>query len=281
MTNPPSSAASSRENVVSVYRRIRRMILTGKLESGQVLSQVQLANEFETSRGPIREALRMLQREGLIEAETNQQGRIVTFTAEDLEQVCALLALNVTTATRMGAEQFTGADIRAITLVVDRIEGLAADHTVRNPRHAAMSQLAFRKLIRLTCQYAGPFIAQTIDELLDRVAIFRQMYELGGDATPYPHPLASGFPNFKDAATTRDADAMALVLLDKIADVSRQALRAVAPRYEPRLLNMYINAARTSFGGGASVAMSEDATALTIRVHARPGSRIAYEISDA
>ena len=45
---------------MSVYRRIRRMILSGEVKSGQPLSQVQLATDFEISRGPVREALRML-----------------------------------------------------------------------------------------------------------------------------------------------------------------------------------------------------------------------------
>jgi DNA-binding GntR family transcriptional regulator len=48
----------------TVYTSLRDSILNGGLPPGQVLSQVQLASEYGVSRGPLREAVRMLQREG-------------------------------------------------------------------------------------------------------------------------------------------------------------------------------------------------------------------------
>jgi len=271
ITPPPS-----RENVLSVYRRIRRKILSGQLRSGQILSQVRLAQEFETSRGPVREALRMLQRDGLIEAETNQQGRIATFSAEDLEQVCALLLLNVTAATRMGAERFTHQDTQQIGRIIDRIEALAATHMDSfSVQQTERRQLAFRRLVRLTCQYAGPFVIRTIDDLLDRLAMFRQMQELTSESPPYP--LVNKFPELRAANSAHDANAMALVLLDMIASVSKRAIKYMADRYETRLLDTYGDIARASFGTPTMLGVLES-TAVTIRIEGRPGGRVAYEV---
>ncbi len=55
------------------------MILDGMFSPGSMLSQVKLAESLGVSRIPLREALRMLQREGLVEAEHNQRARVPSF----------------------------------------------------------------------------------------------------------------------------------------------------------------------------------------------------------
>ncbi|MDJ1370879.1 GntR family transcriptional regulator [Gulosibacter molinativorax] len=47
--------------------RLRDAIISGKYEPGQLMPELALADEFEVSRTPIREALKQLQNEGLVE----------------------------------------------------------------------------------------------------------------------------------------------------------------------------------------------------------------------
>jgi DNA-binding GntR family transcriptional regulator len=70
-----------------VYDTLRSMILTGDLAPGATISQVKLSAQLGVSRTPLREALRRLQQEGLIEAERNRRARTVGFDASDLEFV--------------------------------------------------------------------------------------------------------------------------------------------------------------------------------------------------
>jgi len=56
-----------------VYERVRNAILDGRLAPGAVMSQVAMAQELGISRTPLREALRMLQSEGLVEGEPNRR----------------------------------------------------------------------------------------------------------------------------------------------------------------------------------------------------------------
>ena len=91
---------------------------------------MQLATHFEVSRGPVREALRMLQREGLIEAETNQRGRVATFSPREMEEVCALLVVNVAVAITVGDGLFTEQDVERIHSRIDLIERLADDNAI-------------------------------------------------------------------------------------------------------------------------------------------------------
>ncbi|WP_448262418.1 GntR family transcriptional regulator [Microbacterium aurum] len=51
----------------SLLDRVRRLVVSGAVEPGQLLPEIALAEEFEVSRTPIREALKQLEREGLVE----------------------------------------------------------------------------------------------------------------------------------------------------------------------------------------------------------------------
>src|SRR5699024_804683 len=53
--------------VPTLLERIRVKITSGELDPGAPLSEVSLAQEFEVSRTPIREVLKQLQLEGLVE----------------------------------------------------------------------------------------------------------------------------------------------------------------------------------------------------------------------
>ena len=76
--------------VVAVHERLREAILHGELEAGAPISQVKLAREMGVSRTPLREAIRMLQREGLLEGEPNKRIVVAPFSAEDMEELYAL-----------------------------------------------------------------------------------------------------------------------------------------------------------------------------------------------
>lgn len=69
---------------------MRSAILDGSLPAGAKLVESELADRFGTSRGPVREAIRELAREGLV-AELPRRGTVVsTLTARDLAEVYAV-----------------------------------------------------------------------------------------------------------------------------------------------------------------------------------------------
>ena len=54
-----------------IYEHLRRRILSGEIAAGAELRQLTLATQFHVSRGPVREALRLLQQEGLSDSQVN------------------------------------------------------------------------------------------------------------------------------------------------------------------------------------------------------------------
>ena len=65
--------SEARQAIPYVHAYLRECILDGTLTPGTKLSQVSLARQLGISRTPLREVLRMLQEEGLVEIEPNQR----------------------------------------------------------------------------------------------------------------------------------------------------------------------------------------------------------------
>jgi len=69
-----------------IYDSLRQQVLTGVLAPGSRLVIRQLANEHDTSDIPVREALRMLQRDGLVEIIPYRGASVVRLTPDEVEE---------------------------------------------------------------------------------------------------------------------------------------------------------------------------------------------------
>ncbi|MGW2052034.1 GntR family transcriptional regulator [Streptomyces sp. NPDC001858] len=74
-----------RRTSVEIHDHLRWLILDGLLPPGTELKQAELARVFDVSRTPLREAFRMLQEEGLIDADINHRGRVTGLDVADLD----------------------------------------------------------------------------------------------------------------------------------------------------------------------------------------------------
>src|SRR5687767_3508239 len=69
-----------------IYDSVRERILKGEMAPGSRLVIRQLALEHDTSDIPIREALRMLERDGLVEIRPYRGARVVSLSPEEIEE---------------------------------------------------------------------------------------------------------------------------------------------------------------------------------------------------
>src|SRR5271169_501775 len=102
----------ARQAIPHVHAYLRECILDGTLSPGTKLSQVSLAAQLGISRTPLREVLRMLQEEGLVEIEPNQRTRVAGLDPQELDDVYASRILLETLALSMTIGHF-GAKARA------------------------------------------------------------------------------------------------------------------------------------------------------------------------
>jgi DNA-binding GntR family transcriptional regulator len=81
--DPPSLVALAADS-------IRKMILSGKLEPGERLIEERLTEHLGISRPPLREALRLLQNEGLVETRPRYGSTVATLTDQDVFEILTL-----------------------------------------------------------------------------------------------------------------------------------------------------------------------------------------------
>ncbi|SPJ25842.1 GntR family transcriptional regulator [Palleronia abyssalis] len=81
------------ENVplrVQVANRLRTAILSGRLKPGTSLVETALADQMNVSRAPIREAIQILENDGLVETIAYKGKRVKPLTAREVEEVYSL-----------------------------------------------------------------------------------------------------------------------------------------------------------------------------------------------
>ena len=90
---------------------VRGLILRGEYAPGARLGEVELAEALGVSRTPVREALRQLAAEGLVELVPNKGARVIAWTPGELEQVFDLRAQVEGFAAHQAALRATDDDI--------------------------------------------------------------------------------------------------------------------------------------------------------------------------
>jgi len=111
--------------VDAVYEALRRNILDGELPPGHRLRSDVLANELKVSRTPVREALRKLETEGLVDA--SRSGLVVRQSSEeDLVEIFYLREALEGMAARLAAENATRAEIDELHALFEDMEAVAA-----------------------------------------------------------------------------------------------------------------------------------------------------------
>lgn len=94
-----------------VYAALREGILDGAYESGVRLGEASLAAALGVSRTPVREALRRLGSEGLVELLPHRGARVARWTERDLGEIYALRALLEGHAAGLAAGHVSDADL--------------------------------------------------------------------------------------------------------------------------------------------------------------------------
>jgi DNA-binding GntR family transcriptional regulator len=126
-------------------RLIRRAILNGELEPNQPLREVELAREMGISRTPVREALRLLQNDGLVEFAPNRGATVKSYTAADLEDVYNLRAALEGYAAQTAADRITDEHLTALQESCERYENLRS--STKNLALLAEENLVFHNTI--------------------------------------------------------------------------------------------------------------------------------------
>lgn len=113
-----------------IHDHLERAILEGRLAFGQRLVEGQLAKAFGTSRSPIREALRRLEAEGLVQIDARRSASVVTLSQEDIIGTFEIREVLEGMAARFAAQRATSEDLAEMeTYLRQRLEEVSRPET--------------------------------------------------------------------------------------------------------------------------------------------------------
>jgi DNA-binding GntR family transcriptional regulator len=129
----------------TIYRALRERILSNELRSGTRLVLRQLANEYDSSDIPVREALRMLERDGLVEMVPYRGARVTTLTAREIEETYFIRGHLESIATGLAAERITAAELGVLDDLMVRMR--AAVEAKDGPRFSDLNREFHRTIV--------------------------------------------------------------------------------------------------------------------------------------
>lgn len=103
------------------YAELRRQILSGAFPAGSRLAQYELAGSLNMSITPLREAIRRLSSEGLVDVETHRDVRVSSMNSDEARQLFEVRLSLDPTAAELAAARRTAEDITAMQDAVDNL----------------------------------------------------------------------------------------------------------------------------------------------------------------
>jgi len=105
-----------------VIERLRDMIVEGELAPGQRIAEGKLCEEFEISRTPMREALKVLASEGLVELRPNRGTRVTKITPQEIGELFEVVSGMERMAGELAAERMSDKDLERLWTLNERME---------------------------------------------------------------------------------------------------------------------------------------------------------------
>ncbi len=97
-----------------VFNTLREAILKGELQPGERLMELQLASKLGVSRTPIREAIRMLEQEGLAVTMPRKGAEVARMTLKDMEDVLEVRDALDELAAQIACERMTAEQMQTL-----------------------------------------------------------------------------------------------------------------------------------------------------------------------
>lgn len=218
----PKPGTRDGQDVAAVHERLRDAILRGEIAAGQTTSQVTLARELDVGRTPLREAMRMLQREGLVISEPNRRVRIAALSGDDAEELYIMRIALEAVAVRITAPTLTSdafAELEGYMAQMDHYMKVGDLPGMRTPHRAFHHRLVAA---------AGPRVTKQISELFDHAERYRLRFGASGSW----EERRAEHRDILDATAAGDADLAAERLAAHYVHTAALVFQALQPEHD-------------------------------------------------
>jgi DNA-binding GntR family transcriptional regulator len=195
---------------LQIAERLRRAIVTGRLRPGEVLIETALAAQLGVSRAPVREAVQILEGDGLVETVAYKGKRVKPLTVREVVETCEMRTVFEVTAARRLLASGTSVEalrepcraMEAAAIAGDREALVTADHAF----HRTLIALADHQL--LAQHWAGLYlrIHQIMSLRQDRDV---NLLDIAANHPPIVRALAGRDAALAERLLTEHTDALA------------------------------------------------------------------------
>ncbi len=199
-----------------VQSELERMILSGELPPGEKLTEVALAARLGVSRGPLREAFRMLEEAGLVRTEKNRGVFVRALPVEEAIEIFDLRASMEELVGRRLAGSILPAELKEVRLVEQMEQAVKA----KDAQRYHLLNLAFHdRLVELA---GNGKMTSIYRKLIKELSLFRRLNLADGVLMP----LSVGeHRHIVKAIASGDRDAAGRAMYDHAMDSKERTIR--------------------------------------------------------
>jgi DNA-binding GntR family transcriptional regulator len=191
-----------------VMSRLREMLIEGRIEPGAKLNERELSVRLQVSRTPLREAIKLLGAEGLVDLIPNRGAVAVKLTEQDIRQAFEMLAGLEAMSGELAALRITSAQLAEVkALHYDMLACFARDDLSGYYRHNARIHLAVNEAA------GNPLLMKTYKEINARVQSLR--FRTNQDRFRWQQAVRE-HESMLQALEARDAAAMRRILTEHL-----------------------------------------------------------------
>ena len=208
-----------------VFETLRRSILEGEYAPNERLIEEQLAERLRVSRTPIRQALTMLEAEGLVEIEPNKGAAVRSFSVEDVWEIYDLRAVLEGHAARRAATRIGREEL-------ERLWGLAREMEGKDREQFLSHEEEIRWLVGANGEFHGiiavagrnPRLEQLIQRTVQVPLVFKAFYWY----TPHEHVISNHYHRqIAGALEAGDAERAEIVMREHVYEGRDFVIRAL------------------------------------------------------
>jgi DNA-binding GntR family transcriptional regulator len=207
-----------------IAEKLAAEIEAGKFAPGERLSEETLAERFGVSRAPVREALRLLQRDELVRIEPRRGASVIAFSPEEVNELFEVRAVLYALAVERFGAHATDAELEPLKLLGEAMRTAAVDPTTRPEEFVLATQSTTAWIV----DHCGNARLQTLLNKMTRQA-FRHFAALA-------HPTAE-----RRQETARLAVRMIAALVSRRTAIASRIARQIVRANQREVLRQLAN----------------------------------------
>lgn len=228
-----------------VYHRIRQDILSGELAPGAILNTVHIAARYGVSRTPVREALRMLQAENLVDAQFQHRTRVTNVTPQEVDEVYATWILMQSLGIALTVPLVTVRELDRMNEILDSMSKCSPEREGAEEYDWEGLHMEFHRLL---VTHAGTIIRASTENCWSRSERARRLHIRSA-----PKSWLASDAEHRDVVSAFEQGSIVLANHAASRQLARNALAVIAgidPTYEPRAIRHALKLTQQSDGPG-------------------------------